>query len=317
MNVSMGAGLLYIAAWSLVEFIHFFRVARTTSEHVLTGTAVVLYAMSCTSGAFTILEAVGHWRGWDLTTVARAKAPLTMLTTVAAMGLLGGLLWLRSLWRRVLTRALAPELAQLRTDLLNLSAAEAELHLDLYDEAYANRVIVEAVDARCRAAGLPRARRAIARLAASLLTLHRANVLQDPGYGLATSWDMLMEEAAAEIDQAMAATAWERALRDAYVYQHVYGVLFLVLDRRTFRDLLLLNERPRLQPWHEQVADLIATVMHEHGHPTPRSATLAHRGTAGRRWTWRRALGTGGRRATTPPAPAAGRPPRPGNLGND
>jgi hypothetical protein len=51
-------------------------------------------------------------------------------------------------------------------------------------------------------------------------------------YGLVTSWDALMEEAATEIDAAMAAAAWEKALRDACVYQHVYSIMFLVLDRR-------------------------------------------------------------------------------------
>ena len=65
-------------------------------------------------------------------------------------------------------------------------------------------------------------------MATSLLTFHRDNILQDPSYGLVTSWESLMEEAAAEIDQAMAATAWECALRDSYVSQHVYILMFLV-----------------------------------------------------------------------------------------
>ena len=38
---------------------------------------------------------------------------------------------------------------------------------------------------------------AIARMAASLLTFHRDNVIQDTSYGLVTSWEALMEEAAA------------------------------------------------------------------------------------------------------------------------
>ena len=28
---------------------------------------------------------------------------------------------------------------------------------------------------------------------------------------------------------------------------------------------LLIDERPRVQAWHEHLADIIATVMHEHG----------------------------------------------------
>ena len=42
MNVSMGAGLVYIAAWSLVEFTHFLRSARTTYEHGLACVAMLL-----------------------------------------------------------------------------------------------------------------------------------------------------------------------------------------------------------------------------------------------------------------------------------
>ena len=41
-----------------------------------------------------------------------------------------------------------------------------------------------------------------------------------------------MAEAAAEIDQTMALTAWEKALRESYIAQHVYRLMFLVLDSR-------------------------------------------------------------------------------------
>ena len=78
MNVSMGGGLVYIAAWSLVEFTHFFREARTPYEHAFTGVAVVLYTLSCVAGTLTIAEAVGHQRGWDLTVIAQTNAPLTV-----------------------------------------------------------------------------------------------------------------------------------------------------------------------------------------------------------------------------------------------
>jgi hypothetical protein len=166
---------------------------------------------------------------------------------------------------------------QLRHDLLNLSAEQAELHLDIHHEHYANRAIVEAVAARCRAEGMSPARTAIARMAVSLLTFHRDNVIQDTRYGLVTSWEDLMAEAAAEIDQTMALTAWEKALRESYIAQHVYRLMFLVLDSRAFREKLLINERPRVEAWHQQLADVIATVMQAHGHPTPRYESMARR----------------------------------------
>jgi len=247
MNVSMGCGLVYIAAWNFVEFTYFHRGARTTYEQGHTAVAMVLYALSGVGGTFTIVEAVGRQQGWDMTGIPQVKAPLAILVSAAAVGVLVNQLWLRPLWRnrrQLLARYLQQELMQLRSDLLNLSAAEAELHLDIHHEAYANRAIVEAVAARCRAAGISPARSAIARMATSLLTFHRDNLLQDPSYGLVTSWESLMEEAAAEIDQAMAATAWERALRDSYVSQHVYILMFLVLDCLAYRKRLLTDAPP-------------------------------------------------------------------------
>jgi hypothetical protein len=196
------------------------------------------------------------------------------------MGVLIGQLWLRPLWRHrrhVLLRYVEPELVQLRNDLLNLSAAEAELHLDIHHAAYANRAIVEAVAAHCRAAGIFPARCAMARMAASLITFHRDNLLQDPSYGLVTSWEELMADAATEIDQAMARTAWGKALRDGYISQQVYLIMFLVLDCRAYREILLLDEHPRVEAWHQQLADIIATVMHQHGHTTPRAGALVRR----------------------------------------
>jgi hypothetical protein len=292
MNISMGAGLVYIAAWNFVEFTRFLRGARTPYEYGHTAVAMVLYALSGLGGTFTIVEAVGRQQGWDVTGIPRVKAPLALLASAATVGVLVTQIWLRPLWRhrrQWLARYLQADLVQLRNDLLNLSAAQAELHLDIHHTAYANRAIVEGVAARCHAAGISPARSAIARMATCLLTFHRDNLLQDPGYGRVTSWESLMEEAAAEIDQVMATTAWERALRDSYVSQHVYIVMFLVLDSPAYREKLLIDERPRVQAWHEQLADLIATVMQEHGQSTPRFVAVAQCGTARKRFAWRRA----------------------------
>ena len=290
MNISMGAGLVYIAAWNFVEFTRFLQGARTPYEQGHTAVAMVLYALSALGGTFTIVEAVGRQQGWDVTGIPQVKAPLAIVVSAAAVGVLVTQIWLRPLWRhrrQWLARYLQADLVQLRNDLLNLSAEEAERHLDIHHTAYANRAIVEAVAARCHAAGISPARNAIARMATCLLTFHRDNLLQDPGYGRVTSWESLMEEAAAEIDQAMATTAWERALRDSYVSQHVYIVMFLVLDSPAYREKLLIDERPRVQAWHEQLADMIATIMQEHGQSTPRWVALGQRRMARKWFAWR------------------------------
>jgi hypothetical protein len=291
MNVSMGCGLVYIAAWNFVEFMYFLQRARTPYEHGHVAVSLVLYALSGVGGTLTIVEAVGRRHGVDMAGILEVKAPLSLLVGAATVGVFVTQLWLRPLWgkrRQLLARYLRDDLVQLRNDLLNLTAGQAELQLAMHLTAYANRAIVEAVAARCQAAGISPARTAIARMATILLTFHRDNLVQDPGYGLVTSWTDLMEEAAAEIDQTIATTAWEHALRDSYVSQHVYVLMFLVLDSPAFREKLLMNERPRVQAWHEHLADLIATVMQAHGHPTPRFRTIAQRGTTGTSWGWRR-----------------------------
>jgi hypothetical protein len=301
MNVSMGAGLVYIAGWSLVEFLHFLRSARTRYEQGLAGVAIVLYALAGLGGTLTIVEAVGQKSGVDITVIQQAKAPFAMLVIAATVGVLVGQIWLWPLWRhrrQLLARYVEPELVHVRNDVLNLSAAMAALHLDIHHTAYANRVMVEAVAARGRAAGFSPARVAMARMATSLITFRRDNVLQDPGYGAVTSWEALMEEAATEIDQALARTAWARALHTSTIYQQVYILMFLVLDGRVYRESLLMDEHPRVQAWHQQLADLIATVMQEHGHTTPRAVALAQRRAARTPWVWLRARWVSRPRAT-------------------
>jgi hypothetical protein len=242
------------------------------------------------NGLSTIVEAVGRDRGVDMAAVHHVSTPLKMVIVPAAtVCFLIVQLWLWPLWRNrhyLLLRYVAPEMAQLRNDLLNLCAAGAELHLDIHHTAYANRAIVEAVVDHCHTAGISPARTATARMAASLITFQRDNVLQDPGYGLVMSWDALMADAAAEIDQAMAVSAWEYALRDGYIAQHVYIIMFLVLDGRAFREILLIDEHPCAQAWHQQLADLIAMVMHTHGQSTPRYHTLARPKAPGNGVTW-------------------------------
>jgi hypothetical protein len=284
LHLVTGVGVVYMAAWGLMAFLTFLRGARSTYEQGIAGVVVVLYFLTGLSGLCTVVEAVGQYYAMDIAVVEQMKSVLKVVLPAGGMGVLIGQLWLRPLWRhrrQILLRYVEPELVQLRHDLLNLSAAEAELHLDIHHVAYANRAIVEAVAAHCRAAGISPARCAMARMAASLITFHRDNLLQDPSYGLVTSWEELMAEAATEIDQAMARTAWGKALRDGYISQQVYITMFLVLDCRAYREILLLDEHPRVEAWHQQLADIIATIMHQHGHATPRYDTLARRAATG------------------------------------
>jgi hypothetical protein len=280
MNLARGGGIVYIAAWGLLEFQHFLRSARRPYERYVARAGLVLYVLTGVPGSMTMLESLARHRGLDMAVMQQVRITFTVLLLTGIAVVLAVQIWLWPLWRhrrQLLLRYIEPELVQLRNDLLNLSAEEAELHLDIHHESYANRAIVEAVAARCRAAGISPARSAIARMATSLLTFHRDNVLQDTSDGLVTSWEDLMADAAAELDQGMALTAWEKALRDGYIAQHVYTIMFLVLDRPAFRERLLIDEHPRAEAWHQHLADLIATVMHAHGHATPRHETLARR----------------------------------------
>jgi hypothetical protein len=280
MNLARGGGIVYIAVWGLIEFLHFLRSARRPYERGVARAGLVLYVLTGVPGSMTMLEAVARHRGLDMAVMQQVRITFTVILLTGIVVVLAVQIWLWPLWRQCrqrLARYVEPELAQLRNDLLNLSAVQAALQLDIHQEAYANRTIVEAVAARCRGAGVSQPRVAMARMATSLLTFQRTNILKDPLYDPETSWATLTEEAAAEIDKMMALTAWQKAMRESYVSQNVYILMFLVLDSPAYREELLIDELPRMAAWHQQLADLIATVMHEHGHATPRYATLAQR----------------------------------------
>jgi len=288
LHLVTGLGVVYMVVWGLRAFLRFLRGARSTDEQVVASVVIVVYGLTGLSGVCTIVEAVGHRLGMHIALVSQVKPVLKVVLSAGVMLFLIGQIWLWPLWRhrrQLLARYVEPELVQVRNDVLNLSAAMAALHLDVHHTAYANRAMVEAVAARGRAAGYSPARVAMARMATSLITFRRDNVLQDPGYGALISWEALMEEAVAEMDQAMARTAWARALHTSTIYQQVYILMFLVLDGRAYRDILLMDEHPRVQAWHQQLADLMATVMHQHGHATPRARTLAQR--TAQRTGWR------------------------------
>lgn len=296
MNISMGFGFVYIASWNVVEFAAFLRGARVLYEQGYAAIGLILYVLSVVGGTLTMVEAVGRRQGVDVTGLPPFKARLTLCLAVATVLVLAGQLWLLPLWRRrrqLLLRYVAPDLVclqervlqtqntllRLQNNLLNLIARQAEIHLEVQYEAYANRAIVEAVEERCCGTAVTPERRALARMAVILLTTQRSNLIEDPQYGREKSWDDLMTEATEPIDQGLALNAWERARQDSYIYQDIYIVMFLVLDSPNFRKTLLIHESPQqVQPWHEALADLIATVMQEHGHSTPRAVALAQRG---------------------------------------
>ena len=166
MNVSMGVGLVYIAVWNGVEFWSFLRRARTVYEQGSAAVALILYVLSAVAGTLTVVEAVGRRHGVDVTAVPQVKARLAIFLTAVTVCVLATQLWLWPLWRHRrewLARYVEPELLQVREDVLNLTAMEAEFHLDIQHEAYAHRAIVEAVEARCDAADISTAHRAIAR----------------------------------------------------------------------------------------------------------------------------------------------------------
>ena len=77
-------------------------------------------------------------------------------------------------------------------------------------------------------------------------------------------------------------------------------IMSLVLESPAVHAKLLIDERPRVQPWHERLADLIATVMQEHGHATPRAVALAQREATGKPVARIRARWAARRRETPP-----------------
>ena len=151
---------------------------------------LVLYVLTGVPGSMTMLESVARHRGLDMAVMQQVRITFTVILLTGIVVVLAVQIWLWPLWRQCrqrLARYVEPELTQLRNDLLNLSAVQAALQLDIHQEAYANRTIVEAVAARCRGAGVSPPRVAMARMATSLLTFQRTNILKDPLYDPETS----------------------------------------------------------------------------------------------------------------------------------
>ena len=156
------------------------------------------------------------------------------------------------------TAALAvsePELVRLRNDLLNLSAAEAELHLDIHRTAHATRVMVDAVAARCRAAGIPPPGwRSPGWRRASCLSARAS----PPGPLAGHLWEALMETGPEEWTRRRR-SAWHRASatarRQPALYRHVSRP-----RSRAYREHAAGRTAPG-QSWHAQLANIIATVM--------------------------------------------------------
>ncbi len=123
MNVSMGAGLVYIAAWNVLEFWYFFRGARLRYEQGTAMAGVLLYLLSAVAGTLTVAEAVGRQQGFDVAKVPQVKAHLALLLIAATGCIFAYQLWLRPFWRQWrqwLVRYVAPDLLQLQDNLLQI-----------------------------------------------------------------------------------------------------------------------------------------------------------------------------------------------------
>ncbi len=121
MNTVMGAGIVCIAAWTLAEYHYFLQAARRRQEQAVAFASVVLYSLAGVSGMLTIIEAVARNRGANMAVVQHFKTPLTASVLTVSAFVLVAQVWLWPLWtnrRQMLLRYVAPELTQLRNDLL-------------------------------------------------------------------------------------------------------------------------------------------------------------------------------------------------------
>ena len=76
MNLVRGGGIVYIAAWGLVEFHHFLRSARRPYERGMAGVGIVMYVLTGVPGAMTMIEAVARHRGLDMAVMQQVRITL-------------------------------------------------------------------------------------------------------------------------------------------------------------------------------------------------------------------------------------------------
>lgn len=279
MNVVMGGGLTYISLCLVREYTRMALLARKPIDRLMGRTASLIFIGAAVSGLLTVMEATARASDVDPTLIHAAKAPLA----IGLIGLSGIVLafhvYVWPLWtnrKALLLRYVQPEHVRLRNELVELLIQVDERRLDMHPEAHANRSIVRDVDERCRTRGLEPAHRKVVVEATRLITFNRSNVLNEPDYVDADSWSDLDYGTRTQVDQRIAATAWEQAKRDIYFLSDVSLVCALVLGPDDMRETYA---REALA-WHHEVAEIIAVVMGEHGQSTALMVRMQHEGMA-------------------------------------
>ena len=268
MNVVMGAGVTVASLCTEVEYIHALRYARARRERLKISYGIVGFVGGALPGLLTIAEATARHVGLNGTGPYDAKIPVT----VAVVGLGGALVLIQvfvwPLWERrkeLALRYARPEWVKLRGDLVDLIVYNDQKETENHSEVYANRQIVDAVEARCVTEGETPEDCKLSVQATRLITNRRANVIDDPDNVEAESWGDVSEDVRRATDKLLAGTAWEYVGRQIYFLSDKMLLIALVLgpDRWREKD----HREPSARHW--RLAWRIATIMGEFGQSTP------------------------------------------------
>ncbi len=268
MNVVMGAGVTFASLCNEVEYIHALRGVRARRERLKISCGIVGFLGGAIPGLLTIAEATERHVGLNGAGPYDAKTPVT----VAAVGLGGALVliqvFLWPLWERrkeLALRYARPEWVKLRGDVVDLIVYNDQKETENHSEVYANRQIVDAVEAWCIADDETPEDCKLSVQATRLITNRRANVIDDPDNVEAESWGDVSEDVRRATDELLAGTAWDYVGRQIYFLSDKMLLIALVLgpDRWREKD----HREPNARHW--RLARRIATVMGKFGQSTP------------------------------------------------
>ena len=268
MNVVMGAGVTFASLCTEVEYIHALRYAGARRERLKIWWGIVGFLGGAIPGILTIAEATERHVGLGGAGPYRAKIPVTVAVVGlgAALVLMQVFVW--PLWERrkeLALRYARPEWMKLRGDLVELIVYNDQKETENHSEVYANRQIVDAVEARCVADGEAAEDGKLSVQATRLITNRRANVIDDPDNVEAESWNDVSEDVRRATDELLAGTAWDYVGRQIYFLSDKMLLIALVLGLEHGREKD--HREPDARHW--RLARRIATVMGEFGQPTP------------------------------------------------
>ena len=226
--LSLGLSVFACAALNVATYLRIRSGAEDPSERVLAIAAVVFFAHSSLIGIGVIVAALLVRAGGDLGALSGLKAPLILVGPIGSIAIN---LWVTELaprWRahqkvRDAQHGQAQERMRHQTARALVSACILADACLVRVRPFADPLLVEAVEARCREQAVQGYWHRVALEAARWITVERARELKSsPGNADRQTLD--------QVDLHVAEDAARRTVNEAYFYRDVFTVVALALD---------------------------------------------------------------------------------------